>query len=159
MNWRLIVSKGGCCLGKKATDVARHRKPLGVSKARVVITAVVLEGRSQANVAREYGVSLGWVSKLIARYRAEGDAAFAPRSRRPHTHPDATPAATVELILRLRARLSGDGLDAGADTIVWHLQHHHQLCVSRATVYRVLRRANTITPEPGKKPKSSYIRF
>ncbi|WP_197094195.1 helix-turn-helix domain-containing protein, partial [Nonomuraea sp. SBT364] len=42
--------------------------------ARVVITAVVVEGRSQAEVARTYGVSKGWVSKLVARYRAEGEA-------------------------------------------------------------------------------------
>jgi transposase len=54
-----------------------------VSKARVVITAVVVEGRSQAEVARAYGVSKGWVSKLVARYRTEGEAAFEPRSRRP----------------------------------------------------------------------------
>ena len=43
----------------------------GVSKARLVIAAVVLEGRSQAETARAYGVSKGWVSKLIARYSAE----------------------------------------------------------------------------------------
>ena len=54
-----------------------------MSKARLVITAVILEGRTQAEVARTYSVSPGWVSKLIARYRAEGEAAFEPRSRRP----------------------------------------------------------------------------
>jgi transposase len=46
----------------------------------LVITAVVLEGRAQGEVAREYGVSKGWVSKLVARYRAEGESAFEPRS-------------------------------------------------------------------------------
>ncbi len=44
-----------------------------MSKARLVITAVVVEGRTQSEVARSYGVSEGWVSKLIARYRAEGE--------------------------------------------------------------------------------------
>ena len=43
-----------------------------MSKAKLVITAVVVEGRSQSEVARAYGVSKGWVSKLIARWRAEG---------------------------------------------------------------------------------------
>ncbi|WP_405142031.1 helix-turn-helix domain-containing protein [Sphaerisporangium sp. NBC_01403] len=62
-----------------------------MSKAKLVITAVVIEGRSQAEVARSYGVSKGWVSKLIARYRAEGEAAFQPRSRRPKTSPTARP--------------------------------------------------------------------
>ena|SRR5687767_7226915 len=84
-----------------------------VSKAKVVITAVVVEGRSQAEVARSYGVSKGWVSKLVARYRAEGEAAFEPRSRRPQTSPNAIAADTVELIVRLRKDLAGQGLDAG----------------------------------------------
>jgi transposase len=57
-----------------------------VSKAKLVITAVVVEGRSQAEVARTYGVSKGWVSKLVARYRDEGETALEPRSRRPRRH-------------------------------------------------------------------------
>ena len=130
-----------------------------MSKARLIITAVVLEGRSQAQVARDYRVSQAWVSRLVARYRTEGDAAFEPRSRRPRTRPDATPTATVELVVALRRQLVSDGLDAGADTIGWHLQHHHGLKLSRSTIYRIVRRADLVTPEPRKKPRSSYIRF
>ena len=81
-------------------------KSLAVSTARLVITAVVVEGRSQAEVARSYGVSKGWVSKLVARYRAEGEAAFEPRSRRPKTSPAAITPEMVELIIRLRKELS-----------------------------------------------------
>lgn len=69
-----------------------------MSKARLIITAVVLEGRSQAEVARDYEVSKSWVSKLVARYRVEGDAAFKPRSRRPHRSPQTTSPQIVELI-------------------------------------------------------------
>ena len=130
-----------------------------MSKARLVITAVVLEGRRQAEVARTYGVSAGWVSKLVARYRTEGDAAFQPRSRRPHTSPAATPTETIELILSLRRELTTAGLDAGPETIVWHLTQHHSITVSRATIARHLTRVGLITPAPKKKPKSSYIRF
>jgi transposase InsO family protein len=130
-----------------------------VSKARLIITAVVLEGRSQAQVARDYRVSQAWVSRLVARYRAEGDAAFEPRSRRPTTRPNATPTDVVDRVLQLRAQLTRDGLDAGADTIAWHLQHHHHITLSRATIYRIIRRANLIIAEPRKKPRSSYIRF
>jgi transposase len=125
----------------------------------LVITAVVVEGRSPNDVARDYGVSRSWIYELVARYRVEGDAAFEPRSRRPLTRPGATPTATVELVVAIRQRLTAKGFDAGPDTIVWHLEHHHQLRVSRATVYRILRRTNAITPEPDKKPRSSYIRF
>ena len=130
-----------------------------MSKARLVITAVVLEGRTQAAVARDYGVSKGWVSKLVARYRAEGETAFQPRSRRPLTSPTATPAAVIELIIQLRSDLVTDGHDAGPDTIAWHLTHHHQVSVSAATISRHLTRAGLVTPEPKKKPRSSYIRF
>ena len=52
-----------------------------MSKARLVITAIETEGITQAEAARRYGVSKGWVSKLVARNRAEGDTAFEPRSK------------------------------------------------------------------------------
>jgi transposase InsO family protein len=130
-----------------------------MSKARLVITAVVTEGRSQGEVARVYGLSQGWVSRLVARYRAEGEAAFEPRSRRPKTSPGAIGGETAGLIFRLRKELAGQGLDAGPDTICWHLRHHHQLTVSPATVSRYLMRAGLVTPEPRKRPKSSCIRF
>jgi transposase InsO family protein len=130
-----------------------------VSKARLVITAVVVEGRGVRETARRYKVSPGWVSLLAARYRAEGEAAFEPRSRRPYNHPTAIPIATAELIIKLRRDLSGQGLDAGAHTIAWHLDQQHQLTVSPATIWRTLKKAGLITAEPGKKPKTAYISF
>jgi len=130
-----------------------------MSKARLVITAVILEHRQQAEVARSYGVSKGWVSKLVARYHAEGEEAFKPRSRRPKTSPGAVDASVVQLILELREKLSTAGLDAGPDTIAWHLGQHHQTTVSLATISRYLTRAGLVVPEPKKRPKSSYIRF
>jgi transposase InsO family protein len=130
-----------------------------VSKARLVITAVVVEHRTQAEVALAYGVSEGWVSKLIARYRAEGGAAFEPRSRRPKNSPNATLAQTTELILQLRRDLTDQGLDAGPDTICWHLRHHHDIEVSRATISRQLTKAGLVEPAPKKRPKASYRRF
>ena len=129
-----------------------------MSKNRLVITAV-LAGQSQSEVARAYGVTQGWISKLMARYRAEGEDAFGPRSRAPRTSPNATPAETVELVLTLRKQLSEAGHDAGAETICWHLAEHHNATVSRATVHRILTRHGQVTPDPAKRPKSSYIRF
>ena len=130
-----------------------------MSKARLVITAVLIEGRSQSQVARDYGVSQSWISRLIARYTLEGDAAFEPRSRRPHTSPTRLPQATIDLIIALRTELTGKGLDAGPHTIAWHLQHHHRLDVSVASISRHLHAAGLIQPSPHKRPKSSYIRF
>jgi transposase InsO family protein len=95
----------------------------------------------------------------MARYRAEGEAAFEPASRAPQSSPGATPTATVELVLRLRKQLSEAGLDAGADTIGWHLTHGHRIRLSRATINRILVRSGLVTPDPSKRPKSSYVRF
>jgi transposase InsO family protein len=130
-----------------------------MSKARLVITAVTIEKRPVSEVARTYGVARSWVYALLARYRAEGEAAFEPRSRRPGTSPSAISAGTVELIVRLRKELSGQGLDAGPHTIAWHLAHHHRVTVSAATISRYLARNGLVVPDPRKRPRSSYIRF
>jgi transposase InsO family protein len=67
----------------------------------------------------------------------------------------ATSANTVELIIRLRKQLSEQGLDAGPDTIAWHLGQHHQLAVSRATISRYLTAHGLVIPQPKKRPRSS----
>jgi transposase len=132
-----------------------------MSKARLIITAVIFEGRSQREVARAYGTSQGWVSRLVARYHAEGEAAFQPRSRRPRTSPAAIPPATVTLITELRDKLTTAGLDAGPDTIAWHLAHHHRTTVSASTISRYLpapawspqrRRSDPSRPTSGSRP-------
>jgi len=130
-----------------------------MSKARLVITAVTIEKRPVREVARAYGVTRSWIYVLLARYQAEGQAAFEPRSRRPKISPTAISPAAVALIVRLRKELAGQGLDAGPHTIAWHLEHHHQVSVSAATVSRYLARHGLVTPDPAKRPRSSYIRF
>src|SRR5688500_6613921 len=121
------------------------------SKARLVITAIEVEGRSPAEVCAAYGVSRSWLYELRARYRAAGDAAFAPPSRRPPPAARAPAAATVEL--RLRKQLTESGLAAGADTLGWHLTHHHRITRSRATINRILVRHGAVVPDPSKRPK------
>jgi len=130
-----------------------------MSKARLVLTALLVDRQPPAEVAARYGVHRSWVYKLKARYHADGDAAFEPRSRRPKTSPTAIPPATVALITQLRGKLTTAGLDAGPDTIAWHLRHHHGTTVSASTVSRTLTRAGLVTPAPKKRPKSSYHRF
>ncbi|MBV8180477.1 MAG: IS481 family transposase [Mycobacterium sp.] len=130
-----------------------------MSKARLVITAVVIEGRSQSEVARAYGVSQSWISRLVARYQTDGEAAFTPRSRRPHTSPTRLPQTTIDLIIEQREKLASKGLDHGPHTIAWHLAHHHGRTVSVNSIHRHLHAAGLITPTPQRRPKSSYIRF
>jgi transposase InsO family protein len=130
-----------------------------MSLTRLLITAVVVENRPVREVAAAYGVSTSWLYELLARYRVEGEAGFVPRSRRPKVSPTALPAEVTDLIVELREKLTATGLDAGPDTIVWHLTQHHGHTVSRATVSRYLAKHGLVVPEPKKRPKSSYTRF
>lgn len=133
-----------------------------MSMARVLITAVVVERRPVSQVARDYGVSRRWTQKLLRRYEAEGEAAFEPRSRRPATNPRRVVTDDVEeRIVALRKQLTDQGLDAGADTIRWHLQHTDPSAPvpSVATIWRTLARRGFITPQPHKRPRSSWKRF
>jgi transposase InsO family protein len=129
-----------------------------MSKRRSIILSVSVEGLIQAEVARRYEVSEATVSRLMARYRAEGDVAFEPRSRRPHSSPTKVSDVLNQRIMNLRVDLVTRGLDAGPTTIQWHLANEGHT-VSISTVRRRLLRAGLIEPNPKKRPKSSYIRF
>jgi putative transposase len=97
-----------------------------------------------------------------ARVAAEG--AWVERSRRPHRSPGSTPRWLVDRIVALRAELAPDN---GADNI--HAALLEQAArpgwstgttvPSRATVNRVLGRAQLLERNPAKRPKSSWRRF
>jgi transposase InsO family protein len=130
-----------------------------MSMARVVIMAVVVEGRSKSEVARDYGVSRQWVQTLVGRYQLEGEAAFEPRSRRPHSNPRRIGEDVEDAIIALRKQLSQAGHDAGAETIAWHLRQQIGSSPSVATIWRVLSRCGFVTAQPHKRPRSSWRRF
>src|SRR4051794_41886474 len=130
-----------------------------MSLARLVITAVVVEGRSQAAVAGDYGVSRQWVNVLVGRYRAEGEAAFTPRSRRPRSSPQRTPDDVEDVIVEIHKELQGAGHEAGAATIAFHLAQRHGSSPAVSTIWRILTTRGFVTPQPHKRPKSSYLRF
>ena len=127
--------------------------------ARYVVDAVVVEGRSYREVARAHGVSKSWVGKLVGRFRAGGYPAIEPRSRAAKRIPHRTPDALEDEIVALRKELAELGLDAGAATIHYHLGTRHEAVPSVSTIWRVLRRRGFVTPQPHKRPRSSWIRF
>jgi transposase InsO family protein len=127
--------------------------------ARYVVEAVVLEGRSYREVARAHGVSKSWVAKLIQRFRDGGYAAIEPRSKAPKHIPHRTSPELEDEIVALRKELSDQGLDAGAQTIHYHLSNRRDVVPSVSTIWRVLRRRGFVTPQPHKRPRSSFIRF
>jgi hypothetical protein len=113
-----------------------------------------------AEFAREHGVSVRTVYRHRARVRAEGQ--WRPRSRRPATSPNATPADLEAWILKLRDDL---GLDNGADHIRDVLIDVHARTgpawqvPARSTINRVLSRHDRLERNPKKRPRSSWRRF
>jgi transposase InsO family protein len=132
-----------------------------VSVARLVITAVTVEGRSHSAVARDYGISRVWVQKLVHRYQREGPVAFEPRSRRPHSNPRAIDLEVEDQVVRLRKTLTKKGLDAGAETIAAHLAAAGVVSSVPAvsTIWRILSRRGFVTAQPQKRLRSSWKTF
>jgi transposase len=96
-----------------------------MSLARLVVTAVRIEGRTKAEVSRDYGVSPRWVYECCRRFDRDGEAGLEPRSRRPLHSPHATPSSIEDEIVAIRKELVDLGVDAGAHTIAVHLERHH----------------------------------
>lgn len=130
-----------------------------MSRSRVAVLQVVSKQLTVTAAAAEYGISRRHLQRLLARYREGGLDGLEPRSRRPKTTPIATPPDVRERVIELRAKLTADGLDGGPETIRWHLEREGRRAPSTSTIRRVLHGAGLITPEPRKRPRSSYTRF
>jgi transposase InsO family protein len=131
--------------------------------AGYVINAVLVEGQSVKEVCEAHDMSRSWLYELIARYRQAGEEGLRAQSKRPRSSPRRVPAAIEEEIVALRKELTDLGVDAGAVTIHYHLlarhRRHKQAVPSVATIWRVLTRRGFITPQPHKRPRSSWRRF
>jgi transposase len=118
--------------------------------ARYLVDAVVVEKRSCREVAGAHGVSKSWVAKLVA---------IAPLSKAAKTVANRSSVELEDRIVRIRKELSDQGFDAGAATIHYHLSVTDPSPPSVSTIWRILKRRGFVTPQPHKRPKSSYIRF
>lgn len=126
---------------------------------RYLIERHLRERTPIGELAAAHGVHRSWLYKLLARYRSEGQAGLEPRSRRPHTSPTRIADLYEDEIVRTRKRLAEAGFDAGAQTIHAHLARVHTNPPSVSTIWRVLKARGFVTPQPHKRPRSSYIRF
>jgi transposase InsO family protein len=130
-----------------------------VFKARYLVEAHLLEGRSVAELAATHGVHRSWIYKLVARYREGGLEALEPRSRRPRSCKHETSGELVQAIVELRGELQAQGHDAGAETIAYHLGQRRPDVPSVSTIWRILRREGLVAHEPRKRPRCSLTRF
>jgi transposase InsO family protein len=130
-----------------------------MSKHRVVVLKIIAKQLTVTEAAERYGLSRRHLHRLLARYRDEGLDAVEPRSRRPKSNGAATPPTVRDRITALRQSLKADGMDAGPVTIAWHLEQEGHRPPSTSTIRRILHAAGLITPEPRKRPRSSFTRF
>ncbi|PZR66005.1 MAG: IS481 family transposase [Candidatus Dormiibacter spiritus] len=130
-----------------------------MSRGRYLVDAVLLEGRSPSELARQHGLARSWIYQLLARFREGGYEALEPRSRRPRSCSHQVDAETEATILRLRDGLQSAGYDAGAQTIAHHLIPLVPKVPAVATIWRILSRRGLVTPQPHKRPRSSFVRF
>ena len=132
-----------------------------MSKARLVITALFIDGPDPGRGRRPLRRAPVLGLQAQGPLQAEGEAAFEPRSRRPRASPTATPPATVELILRA-AQGAGRGRPG-------RRPGHHRLApgpapqrhgLTRPRSPGILARGRARRPRSrGSDPKSSYLRF
>jgi transposase InsO family protein len=130
-----------------------------MSKARVVVLEVVSGHLSVTAAAETYGLSRQHIYRLLKRYHDGGLEAVDPRSRRPASNSRAVTDEVIIAVVTLRQQLVIDGLDAGPLTLQWHLEQQGLPVPSTSTIRRILHHHGLITPQPRKRPKSSYIRF
>ncbi len=130
-----------------------------MDKGRFLVETHLRTGRPIGELAAAHGVHRSWLYKLLARYRREGEAGLEPRSRRPHNTPTRIADQHEDAIVALRKELLDAGLDAGAATIHWHLTRRQDDVPSVSTIWRVLKARGFVTPQPHKRPKSSWKRF
>jgi transposase len=117
-------------------------------------------GRPIAELAQSHGVHRSWLYKLLKRYHLEGPAGLEARSHRPLHCPARKRDHYEDEIVTLRNELCDLGVDAGAETIRYHLQRRHEeVVVSTSTIWRVLKDRGFVIAQPQKRPQSSLKRF
>ena len=112
-----------------------------------------------AEFCRDHAISRDRFYTIRRRYQTEGDAGLAPRSRAPHTIANQTSPEVEDRIVALRKKLDGNGLDAGAETIKWHLNNAGGDAPTASTIWRILKRRGFIVAEPNKAPHKTWRRF
>lgn len=124
-----------------------------------IIAYVQQQHHTVAQTARHFNVSRQWIYTLLRRYHHGGADAVLPQPTTPHTNPHATPPAIRREIITIRTNLTKHGFDAGPETIRTHLARQGLHTPSTSTIRRILHAEGLITPQPAKRPRTTYIRF
>jgi transposase InsO family protein len=125
---------------------------------RRTIVEIDVSSMKVTEFCAQHGVSTWFFYDLRRRFAAGGVDAIEPRSRKPHTVANKTPAGIEDLIVAKRKELVDAGFDAGAESIAFHLRDVVGL-PSTSTIWRVLKARGFIVADPTKAPKPKPHRF
>jgi transposase InsO family protein len=108
----------------------------------------------------EHQLSRSWFYEIRARGLEEPvEQVVFPRSRRPTTNKVAVGLEVEDLAVRVRKELEDGGWDHGPLSVRHELQRLGVKAPSRSTLARIFLARGLVTPQPQKRPKSSYKRF
>ena len=97
-----------------------------------------------AKTCRYFGIGRASFYRWRQEYLKRGEPGLVPKRPGPKSHPKRTPDAVVEKVLHLRQTYH-----LGPMRIVWYLARYHDVGISDAGVYRILRRSG-MSRLPGK---------
>ena len=104
-------------------------------KRKLRVIKKVEEIGEVARTCRYFGVPRSTYCRWCKRYLEHGEQGLINKKPIPNSHPNRTPDEIVEKILRLRKKYH-----LGPMRIMWYMARYHDLRVSDATIYRVLKR-------------------
>ena len=111
---------------------------------REFVALALQEGANWRELCRRFGIGPKAAYALLARHASEGEAAFAPRSRKPHASPARTPPEVEKAVIELR----GQHPSWGGRKIVRRLAALGTPNVPRpSTITAILHRHGLITPQ------------
>ena len=117
--------------------MGRKGRSISAGDRARIVAAVVDHGLPVGEVAIAFEISRRSVSRLLLRYRREGAAGLAERSRRPLYSPQRTASALEQRVVQLRGQLGWGPARIGA-----------MLSLSGSTVHRILCEQGLNNPAP-----------
>ena len=117
------------------------------------------DGFNVSRFCRQQGISRKTFYKWRKRFAHGGLAALEPRPTVPGSFPRRVGLEVGDEIVRLRKELADFGVDNGPESIRYRLTQGEGAVPSVATIWRVLVRRGLITPQPQKRPHTSWRRF
>jgi transposase InsO family protein len=142
---------------------------MSVVEQRLDAVRAVLSGARVTEVAAQVGVSRQSLHTWVARYLLDGVGGLADRTHRPASCPHQASASVEARVAEMRREHPRWGarrirLELLRSPGPWSTRPKSEAMVgmvvpSTATINRILRRKQLVTPRPRKRPRDSYVRF